>query len=104
MEKSIFLTIVGTMGSLVASFFGGWTESLTTLLIFMMIDYATGLIVAGVFKPFLIKSAYTLAMIFTPLSFHTLLQVQVVNFQAANLWIPCTYLHFHNFHILQLQG
>lgn len=49
MEKSIFLTIVGTMGSLVASFFGGWTESLTTLLIFMMIDYATGLIVAGVF-------------------------------------------------------
>ena len=49
MEKSIFLTIVGTMGSLVASFFGGWTESLTTLLIFMLIDYATGLIVAGVF-------------------------------------------------------
>ena len=49
MEKSIFLTIVGTVGSLMASFFGGWTESLTTLLIFMLIDYATGLIVAGVF-------------------------------------------------------
>lgn len=49
MEKSIFLTIVGTTGSLMASFFGGWTESLTTLLIFMLIDYATGLIVAGVF-------------------------------------------------------
>lgn len=37
------------MGSLVASLFGGWTASLTTLLIFMGIDYVSGLIVAGVF-------------------------------------------------------
>lgn len=49
MKNHIFITIVGTVGSLVASFFGGWTESLTTLLIFMLIDYSTGLIVAGVF-------------------------------------------------------
>lgn len=49
MKNNIFITIVGTVGSLVASFFGGWTESLTTLLIFMLIDYVTGLIVAGVF-------------------------------------------------------
>ena len=49
MKNHIFITIVGTVGSLVASIFGGWTESLTTLLIFMCIDYATGLIVAGVF-------------------------------------------------------
>ena len=49
MKNNIFITIVGTVGSLVASFFGGWTESLTTLLIFMLIDYGTGLIVAGVF-------------------------------------------------------
>lgn len=49
MKNHIFITIVGTVGSLMASFFGGWTESLTTLLIFMCIDYATGLIVAGVF-------------------------------------------------------
>ena len=47
--KSVFITIVGALGSFIASFFGGWTESLTTLLIFMLIDYATGLIVAGVF-------------------------------------------------------
>lgn len=40
---------IGTLGSIVASFFGGWTESLTTLLIFMVIDYMTGLVVAGVF-------------------------------------------------------
>lgn len=47
--KNAICTGVGVMGSLVASFFGGWTASLTTLLIFMAIDYATGLIVAGVF-------------------------------------------------------
>ena len=40
---------IGTLGSLAASFFGGWSASLTTLLIFMLIDYITGLIVAGVF-------------------------------------------------------
>ena len=49
MGKGVFLTIIGTMGSIIASFFGGWTEALTTLLIFMLIDYLTGLIVAGVF-------------------------------------------------------
>lgn len=47
--KNAICTGVGVVGSLVASFFGGWTASLTTLLIFMAIDYATGLIVAGVF-------------------------------------------------------
>lgn len=49
MKNNIFITIVGTVGSLIASIFGGWTEGLTTLLIFMGIDYVTGLIVAGVF-------------------------------------------------------
>jgi toxin secretion/phage lysis holin len=47
--KNAICTSVGVVGSLLASFFGGWTASLTTLLIFMAIDYATGLIVAGVF-------------------------------------------------------
>lgn len=49
MKNNIFITIVGTVGSLVASLFGGWTEALTTLLIFMLVDYITGLLVAGVF-------------------------------------------------------
>lgn len=40
---------VGAVGSAFASFFGGWDAALTTLLIFMGIDYLTGLIVAGVF-------------------------------------------------------
>jgi toxin secretion/phage lysis holin len=47
--KNQFLIGIGTVGSIVASFFGGWTASLSTLLIFMLIDYVTGLIVAGVF-------------------------------------------------------
>ena len=47
--KSVICTGIGVIGSLVTSFFGGWTASLTTLLIFMCIDYLTGLVVAGVF-------------------------------------------------------
>ena len=47
--KNAICTSIGIVGSLVASLFGGWTASLTTLIIFMMIDYASGLIVAGVF-------------------------------------------------------
>ena len=47
--KSACIFFVGSVGSLVASFFGGWTESLTTLLIFMCIDYVSGVVVAGVF-------------------------------------------------------
>ena len=47
--KNAICTTVGIMGSAIASLFGGWTASLTTLLIFMAIDYVSGLIVAGVF-------------------------------------------------------
>ena len=47
--KNAICTAVGIVGSLVASLFGGWTASLTTLLIFMGIDYVSGLVVAGVF-------------------------------------------------------
>ena len=43
------ITGVGIVGSLITSLFGGWSEAMTTLLIFMMLDYATGLVVAGVF-------------------------------------------------------
>ena len=47
--KTAICTAVGVTGSIIASFFGGWTASLTTLMIFMGIDYVSGLIVAGVF-------------------------------------------------------
>ena len=47
--KGSILTFIGALGGILASFFGGWDSSLTTLIVFMAIDYVTGLIVAGVF-------------------------------------------------------
>ena len=47
--KSGFMTVVGMVGGVIASLFGGWDVALVTLMIFMGIDYVTGLIVAGVF-------------------------------------------------------
>lgn len=47
--KEIVCTIIGVLGGGIAAMFGGWDAALTTLVIFMAIDYATGLIVAGVF-------------------------------------------------------
>lgn len=47
--KTGFLTGIGVAGSAVASLFGGWDAALVTLIIFMGVDYLTGLIVAGVF-------------------------------------------------------
>lgn len=47
--KSGILTGIGVVGSAVASLFGGWDTAIITLLIFMGIDYLTGLLVAGVF-------------------------------------------------------
>ena len=48
MKSTICMTL-GAVGAVVASAFGGWSAGLTTLVIFMAIDYLTGLIVAGVF-------------------------------------------------------
>ena len=47
--KILITTTLGVIGAFIASLFGGWDAALTTLVIFMAIDYATGLIVAGVF-------------------------------------------------------
>lgn len=49
MKNTLFISIVGSVGGIIASMFGGWTSALTTLLIFMCIDYVTGLITAGIF-------------------------------------------------------
>jgi len=48
MKEAIF-TGIGVVGSAIAALFGGWDAALITLMIFMGIDYLTGLIVAGVF-------------------------------------------------------
>ena len=47
--KSGIVTAVGVVGGAIASLFGGWDAALVSLMIFMGIDYVTGLIVAGVF-------------------------------------------------------
>lgn len=39
----------GIIGGAVAALFGGWDAGLVTLVIFMAIDYVSGIIVAGVF-------------------------------------------------------
>lgn len=47
--KNLLYTIIGVLGSLLTSLFGGWDDAIVTLIIFMAVDYITGLIVAGVF-------------------------------------------------------
>lgn len=48
--KTVLLTVVGGVGSIVANLCGGWGEDLTTLLLFMCIDYITGLLIAAIWK------------------------------------------------------
>lgn len=48
--KEQFLTGAGIVGGTIATLLGGWDTALITLVIFMSIDYLTGLTVAGVFK------------------------------------------------------
>lgn len=50
MKSNILYSAVGIVGGVIAAMFGGWSDALITLIAFMSIDYATGLIVAGVFK------------------------------------------------------
>lgn len=50
MKESIFSTVVGCIGAFICTLFGGWSEAMTTLIIFMAFDYVTGLLVAGFFK------------------------------------------------------
>ena len=48
--KTTICTWIGITGSFIAGLFGGWSSGMTTLLICMVIDYMTGLVIAGVFK------------------------------------------------------
>lgn len=49
MMKEKICTIIGVVGGGISALFGGWDSALVTLVIFMCIDYLTGLVVAGVF-------------------------------------------------------
>ena len=47
--KTEICSIIGAIGAVISSFFGGWSTGLTTLVFFMAVDYISGLVVAGVF-------------------------------------------------------
>ena len=48
--KHFYFTFIGIVGGLITTAFGGWDTGLVTLLIFMGIDFVSGLILAGVFQ------------------------------------------------------
>lgn len=48
--KDVLSTVGGLFGGVIAMTFGGWSEGLTTLLILMIVDYLSGLVVAGLFQ------------------------------------------------------
>lgn len=49
MKLKILCSISGVFGSVIAYLFGGWDWSIQTLILFMAIDYISGLAVAGIF-------------------------------------------------------
>lgn len=49
-NSQVISAMIGAVGALLTSLFGGWDTGMTTLIIFMAIDYLAGLVVAGVFK------------------------------------------------------
>ena len=48
--KNILCTAAGAVGSFIVSLFGGWDTGIGTLVLFMCIDFFSGLAVAGIFK------------------------------------------------------
>ncbi len=47
--KATLCTALGIMGGAICAALGGWDQSLQALIIFMAVDYISGLVVAGVF-------------------------------------------------------
>ena len=50
MTKEMLCTILGVIGSFIAAMCGGFDMGLETLIIFMVIDFISGLTVAAIFK------------------------------------------------------
>lgn len=48
--KETFCLMIGAIGAGIASLFGGWDSALVTLIIFMGVDFATGLITGAMGK------------------------------------------------------
>lgn len=49
-NQQIIAMLVGVIGGVFTTLFGGWSAGMTTLIIFMAIDYIAGFTVAAVFK------------------------------------------------------
>jgi len=48
--KGSICTVIGAIGGGIAALFGGWDSALVTLIIFMGIDFATGMITGAMGK------------------------------------------------------
>lgn len=48
--KHTICTTAGALGGIVTGLFGGWDTGIQTLLLFMAIDFLSGLAVAGIFR------------------------------------------------------
>ena len=47
--KEAVCTSIGIVGSMIASLIGGWDAPMQVLIICMIVDYISGIVVAGVF-------------------------------------------------------
>ncbi|WP_312503767.1 phage holin family protein [Lacrimispora sp.] len=47
--KHILCTLIGIIGNIITILFGGWDTAIGTLILFMAIDFFSGLAVAGIF-------------------------------------------------------
>lgn len=50
MNKNMICSAIGIIGAVIAKLLGGWDNSMITLVIFMSVDYISGLAVAGIFN------------------------------------------------------
>lgn len=48
--KLLFITVFGAIGGFIAQLFGGWSNDMTTLLVFMGIDILMGMMIAAIWK------------------------------------------------------
>lgn len=48
--KNMICTVAGGVGAALAALVGGWSRDLITLIIFMAVDFFTGIMVAAIFK------------------------------------------------------
>ena len=49
-QKLLFLFATGSIGSFLTSIFGEWTSNVSTLVIFMFIDYILGIMIGGIYQ------------------------------------------------------